>query len=170
MILIELAAQYITAGDIALYGALCGLACFDRGGLKRLVIDNTNVRPLLELEPHLKDVVSHFYGSNYKAALELLARYHVSVPVSVRVECLDVSHSPATPSMSTSPTTLTSFSVRSAPAPLSSTLRLFRPPRFLAWPPPLAGPRRRCRPRSSGSSGPRTSKRASTRVTRCVGP
>lgn len=69
------AQHYIAPNDIALYATLCALATFDRAQLKRKVVDNADLRPLLELEPHLKDIVSAFYESKYKLALELLDRY-----------------------------------------------------------------------------------------------
>jgi len=68
--------HYIAPNDIALYATLCALATFDRPHLKRRVVDNADLRPLLELEPHLKEIVAAFYDSKYKLALELLERYN----------------------------------------------------------------------------------------------
>jgi len=70
------ALHYIAPNDIALYATLCALATFERPHLKRRVVDNAELRPLLELEPHLKEIVAAFYESKYKLALELLDRYH----------------------------------------------------------------------------------------------
>jgi COP9 signalosome complex subunit 1 len=69
--------HFVTANEIALYATLCGLATFDRAELKRRIIDNAELRSLLELEPHLREVVASFHDNRYRQALETLERYQV---------------------------------------------------------------------------------------------
>ena len=52
----ELGSQWnevISPQEVALYGGLCGLASFDRGELKRHIIDNVQFREYLELYPEV---------------------------------------------------------------------------------------------------------------------
>ena len=46
--------EVISAQDIALYGVICGLAHFDRGELRRFVIDNVHFREYLEVYPDVR--------------------------------------------------------------------------------------------------------------------
>ena len=69
--------QFIPGGDIALYAVLTSLACFDRAQLRTRVLENSNLRPFLDLEPYLRDIVRAFYDSKFKHGLELLAKYEV---------------------------------------------------------------------------------------------
>ena len=41
--------------DVALYGALCALAAFDRAELSERVMKNTAFRSMLELYPEVRD-------------------------------------------------------------------------------------------------------------------
>ena len=42
--------------DVALYGALCALAAFDRAELSERVMKNTAFRSMLELHPEVRDL------------------------------------------------------------------------------------------------------------------
>ena len=42
--------------DVALYGALCALAAFDRAELSERVVKNSAFRSMLELYPEVRDV------------------------------------------------------------------------------------------------------------------
>jgi len=64
--------EIIAANDIAVYGGLCALATFDRDELKSKVIDNTNFRNYLELEPHIRELITSFYNSKYSTCLKIL--------------------------------------------------------------------------------------------------
>ncbi|GAA5853569.1 hypothetical protein JCM5353_007785 [Sporobolomyces roseus] len=67
--------HFIPGGDIALYAVLTSLACFDRAQLRTRVLENSNLRPFLDLEPYLRDIVRAFYDSKFKHGLELLSKY-----------------------------------------------------------------------------------------------
>ncbi|GAA5879508.1 hypothetical protein JCM16303_003229 [Sporobolomyces ruberrimus] len=67
--------HFIPGGDIALYAVLTSLACFDRVQLRTRVLENSNLRPFLDLEPYLRDIVRAFYDSKFKLGLELLAKH-----------------------------------------------------------------------------------------------
>jgi len=58
--------------DVAMYGALCALASFDRSELKAKVLDNTNFRSFLELVPEVRELVHDFYNSRYASCLKVL--------------------------------------------------------------------------------------------------
>ena len=45
--------EVLSAQDVATWGALCALATFNRGELKRLVIDNLGFREYLETVPEV---------------------------------------------------------------------------------------------------------------------
>ncbi|CAM0870445.1 unnamed protein product [Alopecurus aequalis] len=73
----ELGSNYsevIAAQDVAVYGALCALASFDRSDLKSKVIDNINFRNFLELVPEVRELVNDFYSSRYGSCLEHLEK------------------------------------------------------------------------------------------------
>ncbi|KQJ97504.1 hypothetical protein BRADI_3g31500v3 [Brachypodium distachyon] len=54
--------EVIAPQDVAIYGALCALASFDRSELKSKVIDNYNFRNFLELVPEVRELVHDFYA------------------------------------------------------------------------------------------------------------
>ena len=62
----------VAARDVALYGALCAVATFDRSELLAGVIDNPNFRHFLELVPELREVIKDFYASRYSSCLKHL--------------------------------------------------------------------------------------------------
>ncbi|KAH8549334.1 26S proteasome subunit RPN7-domain-containing protein [Umbelopsis sp. PMI_123] len=67
--------EIIAANDVAVYGGLCALATFDREELKSKVIDNVNFRNYLELEPHIRELITSFYNSKYNTCLQILEEY-----------------------------------------------------------------------------------------------
>ncbi|XP_011628353.2 COP9 signalosome complex subunit 1 [Amborella trichopoda] len=64
--------EVIAPQDVATYGGLCALACFDRTELKNKVIDNINFRNFLELVPEVRELIHDFYASRYASCLEYL--------------------------------------------------------------------------------------------------
>lgn len=64
--------HYISHGDIGLYGVLCGMASFDRDQFKRMVLDNASLRPYLEHNPFLKDLILKYYSSKFLQALQII--------------------------------------------------------------------------------------------------
>lgn len=67
--------EVITGNDIAVYGGLCALASMDRSQLKERVLDNSDFRNFLELEPHIRRAINLFCASKYSACLEVLEAY-----------------------------------------------------------------------------------------------
>ncbi|VAH17106.1 unnamed protein product [Triticum turgidum subsp. durum] len=66
--------EVIAPQDVAVYGALCALASFDRSELKSKVIDNYNFRNFLELVPEVRELVNDFYASRYGSCLGYLEK------------------------------------------------------------------------------------------------
>lgn len=64
--------ELLSSNSIATYGCLCALATFDRQELHKLVITSSTFKLFLELEPQLRDIVNHFYQSQYDKCLNLL--------------------------------------------------------------------------------------------------
>ena len=71
----EAYSEVITPNDIATYGALCALATMDRNELQAQVLENSNFRNYLELEPHLRRAISAFVACKFSLCLEILASY-----------------------------------------------------------------------------------------------
>ncbi|TNY17485.1 26S proteasome subunit RPN7-domain-containing protein [Rhodotorula diobovata] len=84
--------HFIPPADIALYATLTSLACFTRSALKTRVLENPGLRPFLDLEPYLRDIVRAFYDSRFKVGLELLhkheARFHLDMHLAQHVDPL----------------------------------------------------------------------------------
>ncbi|MCJ1397045.1 hypothetical protein MMC11_000237 [Xylographa trunciseda] len=67
--------EILTPNDIAVYGGLCALASMDRHELQTRVLDNSNFRNYLELEPHIRRAISFFVASKYSSCLQILESY-----------------------------------------------------------------------------------------------
>ena len=67
--------EVITPNDIATYGALCTLATMDRDELQTQVLNNSNFRNYLELEPHLRRAISSFVACKFSMCLGILESY-----------------------------------------------------------------------------------------------
>ncbi|KAA6415329.1 MAG: COP9 signalosome complex subunit 1 [Lasallia pustulata] len=67
--------EIITPNDIAVYGGLCALASMNRNDLQKLVLENSNFRNYLELEPHIRRAISFFVSSKYSSCLSILESY-----------------------------------------------------------------------------------------------
>jgi len=72
---INWAKEVMTGNDIAVYGGLCALASMDREELRRRVLDNSDFRQFLELEPQIRRAISMFCQSKYAACLSILDSY-----------------------------------------------------------------------------------------------
>lgn len=64
-----------TPNDVAIYGGLCALASMDRVELQKRVLENSNFRTYLELEPHIRRAVAFFVNGRYSACLSTLEAY-----------------------------------------------------------------------------------------------
>ncbi|KAF4554251.1 COP9 signalosome complex subunit 1-like protein [Elsinoe fawcettii] len=67
--------QVMTGNDVAVYGGLTALASMDREQLRTQVLENTEFRTFLELEPHIRRAISNFCEAKYTACLEALEAY-----------------------------------------------------------------------------------------------
>eukprot|EP00850_Spirogloea_muscicola_P020143 SM000208S06313 [mRNA] locus=s208:36554:38504:- [translate_table: standard] len=67
-------AEVIAPQDVAVYGALCALASFDRSELKSKVLDNVSFRNFLELVPEVRELIYDFHGSQYASCLNYLQK------------------------------------------------------------------------------------------------
>eukprot|EP00484_Ammonia_sp_Unknown_P016470 CAMPEP_0197035598 /NCGR_PEP_ID=MMETSP1384-20130603/13347_1 /TAXON_ID=29189 /ORGANISM="Ammonia sp." /LENGTH=515 /DNA_ID=CAMNT_0042465677 /DNA_START=95 /DNA_END=1642 /DNA_ORIENTATION=- len=57
--------EILSGADIALYGGLCALASFSRLQLKKRVLDNSEFKRFLELQPKVASLIQGFYDSEY---------------------------------------------------------------------------------------------------------
>lgn len=58
---------------------MTGLAVFNRTELRTRLLENADLRPMIDLEPYLRDVLRAFYDSQYKEGLLLLEKYSVCI-------------------------------------------------------------------------------------------
>lgn len=65
----------VSANDVAIYGGLCALASMERTQLKSHVLDNSDFRNFLELEPQMRRAISFFHTAKYSSCLAILADY-----------------------------------------------------------------------------------------------
>ncbi|TDZ68191.1 COP9 signalosome complex subunit 1 [Colletotrichum trifolii] len=72
--------------DVAVYGGLLALATMDRKDLQVLVLDNTNFRTFLELEPHIRKAISLFVNGRYSACLSILEAYRADYLLDVYLQ------------------------------------------------------------------------------------
>jgi COP9 signalosome complex subunit 1 len=77
--------EVMTPNDVAVYGGLCALATMDRTTLQRLVLDNSNFRSFLELEPHVRRAISFFISGKYSACLSILEAYKTDYLLDVHL-------------------------------------------------------------------------------------
>ncbi|RWR80770.1 COP9 signalosome complex subunit 1 [Cinnamomum micranthum f. kanehirae] len=77
--------EVIAPQDVATYGGLCALACFDRSELKNKVIDNINFRNFLELVPEVRELINDFYASRYASCLEYLENLKANLLLDIHL-------------------------------------------------------------------------------------
>ncbi|GAA5806243.1 hypothetical protein HPULCUR_011774 [Helicostylum pulchrum] len=65
----------MSANDVAIYGGLCALVSMDRRQLQTQVLNNTNFKSFLALEPSLNELIESFYKSKYTRCFQLLDKY-----------------------------------------------------------------------------------------------
>ncbi len=76
----------ISPNDIATYGGLCALATMDRNELQKKVLENSNFRTYLELEPHIRRAISFFVNSRYSACLSILEAYRTDYWLDIHLQ------------------------------------------------------------------------------------
>ena len=64
--------DFLSPSNVALYGGLCALACYNRDELKDHVLSNAHFKQLLETEPQLREVITSFHGSNYHRCFKIM--------------------------------------------------------------------------------------------------
>mmetsp|Transcript_3835 Transcript_3835/g.7926 ORF Transcript_3835/g.7926 Transcript_3835/m.7926 type:complete len:420 (-) Transcript_3835:301-1560(-) len=77
--------EVISPQDVAVYGALCALASFDRSELKTKVIDNNMFRNFLELVPEVRELIHDFYASRYASCLSYLDNLRTSLALDIHL-------------------------------------------------------------------------------------
>lgn len=65
----------MSANDVAIYGGLCALVSMDRRQLQAQILNNTNFKSFLALEPSLNELIESFYKSKYAQCFQLLDKY-----------------------------------------------------------------------------------------------
>jgi COP9 signalosome complex subunit 1 len=76
----------ISPNDIAVYGGLCALATMERNELHTQVLENTNFRTYLELEPHIRRAITFFVNSRYSACLSVLEAYRTDYWLDIHLQ------------------------------------------------------------------------------------
>jgi COP9 signalosome complex subunit 1 len=76
----------IAPNDIAIYGGLCALATMERNELNSRVLENSNFRTYLELEPHIRRAITFFVNSRYSACLGILESYRTDYFLDVYLQ------------------------------------------------------------------------------------
>ncbi|KAI9646062.1 hypothetical protein NHQ30_005500 [Ciborinia camelliae] len=76
----------VSPNDIAVYGGLCALATIERNDMQKLVLENSEFRTYLELEPHIRRAIQCFVGSKYSACLEILESYKADYLLDIHLQ------------------------------------------------------------------------------------
>ncbi|KAF8863794.1 COP9 signalosome-like protein complex subunit 1 [Acephala macrosclerotiorum] len=75
----------ISPNDIAVYGGLCALATMERNDLNKRVLENSNFRTYLELEPHIRRAIGFFVNSRYSQCLTVLESYRADYLLDIHL-------------------------------------------------------------------------------------
>jgi COP9 signalosome complex subunit 1 len=78
--------EVLTANDVAVYGGLCALASMDRIELQRRVLENSQFRNYLELEPHIRRAISFFCNSKFRSCLDILEEYKADYLLDIHLQ------------------------------------------------------------------------------------
>jgi COP9 signalosome complex subunit 1 len=77
----------MSANDVAIYGGLCALISLDRRQLLTQVLNNTNFKNFLALEPSLNEMIDAFYRSKYALCFQLLEKYKQTLKLDMYLDC-----------------------------------------------------------------------------------
>ena len=77
---------FISPNDVAIYGGLCALASMERGELNKSVLESTNFRTYLELEPNIRRAITFFVNSRYTACLNILESYRADYLLDIHLQ------------------------------------------------------------------------------------
>jgi len=75
--------EVISGRDVAIYGALCGLATYNRNELKTKVANSLEFKQLLELAPGWRQIVSDFCLGNYAQCFAALEKAKADLALDV---------------------------------------------------------------------------------------
>lgn len=78
--------DFVTPNDAAVYGGLLALATMDRRELKARVLEKSNFRAFLELEPHIRRAITQFVSGRYSACLEILESYRADYLLDIHLQ------------------------------------------------------------------------------------
>ena len=78
--------EVLTPNDVAVYGGLCALATMTREELQTKVLDNSDFRNYLELEPHIRRAISHFASARYSQCLSILDSYKADYLLDIHLQ------------------------------------------------------------------------------------
>jgi len=76
----------ISPNDVAVYGGLCALATMERHELNTKVLENSNFRTYLELEPHIRRAITFFVNSRYTSCLNILESYRADYLLDIHLQ------------------------------------------------------------------------------------
>jgi COP9 signalosome complex subunit 1 len=76
----------ISPNDVAVYGGLCALASMERNELNKNVLENSNFRTYLELEPNIRRAIAFFVNSRYTACLNILESYRADYLLDIYLQ------------------------------------------------------------------------------------
>jgi COP9 signalosome complex subunit 1 len=76
----------VSPNDVAIYGGLCALATMDRKEMQSLVLDNSNFRNFLELEPHVRRAINFFINCKYSSCLSILDAYRSDYELDIYLQ------------------------------------------------------------------------------------
>jgi COP9 signalosome complex subunit 1 len=76
----------ISPNDVAVYGGLCALATMERNELHKKVLENSNFRTYLELEPHIRRAITFFVNSRYSACLSVIEDYRADYLLDIHLQ------------------------------------------------------------------------------------
>jgi COP9 signalosome complex subunit 1 len=77
---------FISPNDVAVYGGLCALASMERSELNKKVLENSNFRTYLELEPNIRRAITFFVNSRYTACLNILESYRADYLLDIHLQ------------------------------------------------------------------------------------
>ncbi|KAE8451956.1 hypothetical protein EG329_002120 [Mollisiaceae sp. DMI_Dod_QoI] len=76
----------ISPNDVAVYGGLCALATMERNDLNKRVLENSNFRTYLEMEPHIRRAIGFFVNSRYSQCLSTLESYRADYLLDIHLQ------------------------------------------------------------------------------------
>lgn len=76
----------MSPNDVAVYGGLCALATMERNELHKKVLENSNFRTYLELEPQIRRAITFFVNSRYSACLNIIEDYRADYLLDIHLQ------------------------------------------------------------------------------------